>query len=61
MNKWHDWVDWVGGLPFEVSSPDDIVEFFRKRDFTLTKIRTVNGWGNNEYVFKKAGGDDDSS
>ena len=52
MNKWHDWVDWVGGLPFEVATPEDIVEFFMEKDFNLTKIRTVNGWGNNEFIFK---------
>ncbi|MEO1527264.1 MAG: class I SAM-dependent methyltransferase [Planctomycetota bacterium] len=25
MSAWHDWVDWVGGLPFEVARPDDVV------------------------------------
>ena len=24
MSAWHDWVDWIGGLPFEVASPEQI-------------------------------------
>ena len=53
MNKWYDWVDWVGGLPFEISKPEQVVDFFLEREFALQKIRTVNGWGNNEFIFKK--------
>ncbi len=24
MSAWHDWVDWIGGLPFEVATPQKI-------------------------------------
>ena len=54
MSAWHDWVDWIGGLPFEVARPEDIVIPLRQRGFVLENMKTVaNGWGCNEYVFSK--------
>lgn len=54
MSVWHDWVDWVGGLPFEFAPPEDIVMPLRERGFVLNRLRTVgNGWGCNEYVLEK--------
>jgi len=48
-----DVLDWLGGYPFEVAKPEEIVEFFHKKGFKLTKIKTVGGkLGNNEYVFQ---------
>ncbi len=55
MSAWHDWVDWVGGWPFEVASPDDIINPLIAKGFQLQRIKTVgNGWGCNEYVFELA-------
>jgi 2-polyprenyl-3-methyl-5-hydroxy-6-metoxy-1,4-benzoquinol methylase len=52
MSLWSDLVDWVGGYPFEVARPEAIFEFFRKRRFSLRKLRTVGGGlGCNEFVF----------
>jgi len=52
MSAWHDWVDWVGGLPFEVAKPEAIILPLVDQGFTLVNLRTVgNGWGCNEYVF----------
>ncbi|WP_419194549.1 class I SAM-dependent methyltransferase [Novipirellula herctigrandis] len=52
MSAWHDWVDWVGGLPFEVATAEQIIVPLRKRGFVLDSLKTVgNGWGCNEYVF----------
>jgi SAM-dependent methyltransferase len=57
MSVWHDWVDWVGGWPFEVSSPDDIINPLADSGFHLVRLRTVGGgWGCNEYVFRKVDG-----
>lgn len=54
MSAWHDWVDWVGGLPFEVAKPEEIVVPLRRRGFVLDSLRTVgNGWGCNEYLFSR--------
>jgi 2-polyprenyl-6-hydroxyphenyl methylase/3-demethylubiquinone-9 3-methyltransferase len=54
MSRWHDIVDWVGGYPYEVATPEQIFDFYRKRGFTLTKIKCGKvGLGCNEFVFKK--------
>lgn len=53
MSVWHDWVDWIGGWPFEVASPDQVINPLASRGFCLQRIKTVgNGWGCNEYVFR---------
>jgi 2-polyprenyl-6-hydroxyphenyl methylase/3-demethylubiquinone-9 3-methyltransferase len=57
MSRWHDLLDWVGGYPYEVASPEDIVEFGKAHGFTLTKLRTAGvTWGCNEYVLERSRG-----
>lgn len=52
MSVWHDLVDWVGGYPFEVAKPEEIFDFYRKKGFVLTKLKTCGGGlGCNEFVF----------
>ncbi len=54
MSKWHDWIDWIGGYPFEVAKPEEVFEFCRDRGTCLTKMRTQGGsLGCNEFVFIK--------
>lgn len=54
MNRWHDYVDWVGGYPFEVAKPEYIFNIFQSAGFELIKIKTVGGGlANNEYLFRK--------
>lgn len=54
MSYWHDLVDWVGGYPFEVATPDEILNFYRDRGFLLENIIPIgNGWGNNQFLFRK--------
>lgn len=53
MSVMYDWIDWLGGYPFEVAKPEEILEFGRARGMRLIKLRTVNGLGNNEFVFVK--------
>lgn len=56
MSKWHDMVDWVGGLPFEVARPEQIIFFFRDFGFNLAGMQTCAGEiGCNEYVFRLDG------
>lgn len=55
MSPWHDVVDWVGGWPFEVATPETITAFFAKRSFKLLRSNTVGrGHGCNEFVFRRA-------
>lgn len=54
MSVWHDWVDWIGGLPFDVARPEAIIMPLRRKGFVLEHLRTVGaGWGCNEYVFRR--------
>lgn len=51
MSKWHDLVDWVGGLPFEVAKPEQVIFFLRNRGFELRALTTCGGEiGCNEYI-----------
>jgi len=51
MSALRDWIDWLGGYPFEVSKPEQIFEFYQQRGFTLCKLKTCGGkMGCNEYV-----------
>ena len=39
---------------FEVATPDEVFEFFKKRDFLLVKLKTCGGThALNEFVFEK--------
>ena len=54
MSPWRDVVDWVGGLPFEVASREEIDVFCRERIFTPVTIRSVDGGlGCNEFVYAR--------
>src|SRR5580704_11506779 len=51
MSPWRDLIDWVGGYPFEVSTPEQIFDFYRARGFTLIRLKTCAGTlGCNEFV-----------
>ena len=55
MSRWHDLVDWIGGYPFEVATPEAVFDFCRARDFALERLRTCGGkMGCNEFVFLRA-------
>jgi len=54
MSPWRDVVDWVGGYPFEVASPEAIFDFYRERGFSLLRLKTcAGGHGCNEFVFRR--------
>ena len=54
MSPWHDVVDWVGGYPFEVAKPEEVLDFCRARGFELRRLSTcLGGHGCNEFVFER--------
>jgi 2-polyprenyl-6-hydroxyphenyl methylase/3-demethylubiquinone-9 3-methyltransferase len=54
MSLWYDMIDWLGGWPFEVSRPSDIVAFCESSGFEALKVIAVgNRPGCNEFVFRK--------
>jgi len=55
MTVYYDWIDWLGGYPFEVAKPEQIIAFYKERGLTLQTLKTTKGWGNNEFVFVMTG------
>ncbi|MGC4085036.1 MAG: class I SAM-dependent methyltransferase [Vicinamibacterales bacterium] len=54
MSWWHDKVDWIGGLPFEVSRPEAVFDFYRDRGYRLDRLTTCGGgYGCNQFVFSR--------
>jgi 2-polyprenyl-6-hydroxyphenyl methylase/3-demethylubiquinone-9 3-methyltransferase len=54
MSRTHDWIDWLGGYPFEVAKPEEIFDFYRDRGFVLQRLNTcAGGLGCNEFVFRR--------
>jgi len=55
MSLWFDMLDWLGGYPFEVATPEQMLFFFRNRGFVLNNLKTCRGrHGCNEFVFIKS-------
>lgn len=56
MTLYTDVVDWIGGYPFEVARPDQVISFMTERGFVLEKLIDVGfRQGCNEFVFVNRG------
>jgi len=53
MSMYHDWIDWLGGYPFEVAKPEVIFKHVKSRGYVLEKLITTNRLGCNQFVFRK--------
>jgi 2-polyprenyl-6-hydroxyphenyl methylase/3-demethylubiquinone-9 3-methyltransferase len=53
MSVVRDWVDWLGGYPFETASPTQVFDFLRARGFRMDRLLSTNGSGCNEFVFRR--------
>ncbi len=54
MSLWYDMLDWLGGYPFEVASPEQIILFYKEKGFVLENLKTTRGrHGCNEFVFRR--------
>ena len=54
MDLWHDMLDWLGGYPFEVATPEFVTDYFYGKGYCLIKMTTVgNKMGCNEFVFRR--------
>lgn len=57
MSKWYDWIDWIGGYPYECATVEEIVDFFGKDGFALELLGSrAAGTGCNEFVFRRKAG-----
>jgi 2-polyprenyl-3-methyl-5-hydroxy-6-metoxy-1,4-benzoquinol methylase len=54
MSPWYDWHDWLGGYPFEVARPEDIIMPLQRDGFCIKGLVTQAGtMGCVEYVFER--------
>ncbi|MCP4657362.1 MAG: class I SAM-dependent methyltransferase, partial [bacterium] len=52
MSRFHDWIDWLGGYPYEVAKPEEVIGFYKRRGLELVKHPGMErGYG--EYLFKR--------
>jgi SAM-dependent methyltransferase len=53
MSLLHDWIDWLGGFPYEVAGAGAVHEFLRPRGFLLERLFTTPSLGCNEFLFRR--------
>lgn len=41
MSFWYDVLDWLGGYPFEVSTPQQVFNFYKSRKFKLIQLKRL--------------------
>jgi 2-polyprenyl-6-hydroxyphenyl methylase/3-demethylubiquinone-9 3-methyltransferase len=51
MNVYHNIVDWLGGLPYEVANEDEVLRVCRKKGLILERIKVKEEGAANIYVF----------
>ena len=54
MSIFYDFIDWLGGYPYEVAKPEEIINFYQDKGLKLINLKTTNRLGCNEYVFKRS-------
>lgn len=53
MSLWYDMLDWLGGYPFEVAKPEEVLAFFASRGFVSERTHTCGRRsGCNEFVLR---------
>lgn len=53
MSLWRDMLDWLGGYPFEVATPDEVIDFVEGRRFRLRASKICGRrHGCNEFVLQ---------
>lgn len=53
MSIYYDWIDWLGGYPFEFSTAETVIDFFQKDKLLLYKLKQQPKM--NEFVFLNVG------
>lgn len=59
MSFYHDWVDWLGGYPFEVASVARVTRFYEESGFALANLVRTRRQGCNQFVFRRRNGLED--
>ena len=53
MNTYHDLIDWLGGLPYEVATREEIIPFCNSKNLELKKTIPFPEGGCSIYLFTK--------
>jgi 2-polyprenyl-6-hydroxyphenyl methylase/3-demethylubiquinone-9 3-methyltransferase len=54
MSPWRDMIDWVGGYPFEVAKPEEVIHRLLAAGFELNRLKTCGGGlGCNEFLLTR--------
>ena len=54
MSWWRDIEDWLGGLPYEVADPGEVLAALRPLGFTLERLASARAEGDNDvYLFRR--------
>jgi 2-polyprenyl-6-hydroxyphenyl methylase/3-demethylubiquinone-9 3-methyltransferase len=53
MNEYNDLVDWLGGLPYEVAYPSEVISRFLSQGFLPIRVLEEGQGGCNVYLFRK--------
>ena len=54
MKIWYNYLDWIGGYPFQTSKPSDLINFVQNQNFKLVYKNLVGTkLGCNEFIFKQ--------
>ena len=54
MSIWHDMIDWLGGYPYEVAKPHDIIQVCSEMGLSLVVSKTYSHkQGCNEFIFER--------
>ncbi len=55
MDTWHDIIDWLGGLPYEVATVDEVVAAAQARGFTLKRVEPAPEGSCHVFLFQDVG------
>jgi 2-polyprenyl-6-hydroxyphenyl methylase/3-demethylubiquinone-9 3-methyltransferase len=53
MDVYHDLVDWLGGLPYEVATPDEVTLFCAERGLAPERVEPMSEGGCSRYLFTR--------
>ena len=55
MSMMRDWIDWIGGYPYEFATAEQVAKFCSDHGFAMLTCVNRSGWvlGNNEFVFER--------
>jgi 2-polyprenyl-3-methyl-5-hydroxy-6-metoxy-1,4-benzoquinol methylase len=55
MSRYRDWIDWIGGYPYEYASAGEVLEHMRALGLEGGVVVANDGTGCNEFVFTRSG------